>query len=73
MKNLLVVLSSCLALGACKKAATAAKEIQQAPVQYVDSLQKDVHKAEDARDKANAAIQQNAQSIDNALKEANEQ
>lgn len=40
------------------------------PVQYVNSLQKDVEKAQDAAAKANAVIQKNDANMDNALKEA---
>jgi len=36
------------------------------PVRYVNSLQKDVEKAQAVKDKANAAIQQNSSNIEEA-------
>lgn len=55
---------------AVEKAARDMKSGDTAPVHYVESLQKDVQKADAAQDKANEAIKQTQQGIDDALKES---
>ena len=57
MRYLIVALAFLAVAAGCKKAekaAEAAKEVQQAPVKYVNDLQKDMQKAEAVADKANA-------------------
>jgi len=51
------------------KIAEHAKEIQQAPVGYVQSLQQDVAKARRAEETANKRIQQDVQEIQKGLAE----
>lgn len=73
MKNSFLIVSLLLAVSGCKKietAAKAAKDVRQAPVQYVDGMQQNVKKAEEARAMANQRIQQNTQDINQAMKEA---
>ena len=66
MRYLLIVLAFLAAASGCKKAekaAEAAKEVQQAPVKYVNDLQKDMQKAEAAKDKANANTREMEQTL----------
>lgn len=66
MKYMLIAAMFLAAAAGCKKAekaAEAAKEVQQAPVKYVNDLQKDMQKAEAAKDKANANTQQMEQTL----------
>lgn len=55
---------------AVQKTARDMKSGDTAPAHYVESLQKDVQKADAAQEKANEAIQQTQQGIDDALKES---
>ncbi len=66
MRYLIVALAFLAVAAGCKKAekaAEAAKEVQQAPVKYVNDLQKDMQKAEAVADKANANTQQMEQTL----------
>lgn len=67
MRCLFVAAAFLAVLSGCKKAekaAEAAKEVQQAPVKYVNDLQKDVRKAEAVKEKADANAQELERNLD---------
>ncbi len=70
-----VLAALCLAACAKKEPVQPAAPAAQAPAvdnaatQYVDSLQRDVKKAQDTAAKANAAIRQKSQSVDETLQD----
>lgn len=73
MKNLIwllaLILASALIWNKLKHSAVV-KQTQEAPVKYVKSLQQDVRKAEEVRDKANEIIRHGSQEIGKVVKDA---
>ena len=67
MKNILA-LSLVLTASGCKKAADA-RSGNTAPARYVNDLQHDMNKASEAQQKANQAIAETSQAVNEAAKE----
>ena len=74
MRNLILILillaAGWFAYDWLKKQSTPEKLRQSVPVRYAKALEADVKKAEEARDKADAAIKRETESVRKAVHEA---